>query len=409
MKKLSTQFHRPVIRTSFFLAVMGLATAFTSGQPTLEDGTYHVYPGQSIQKALDAAAKDPDHKSIVVHEGVYRPMKKAQALIWFNTNHDGITLEARGDVTLTAENPDIADSAAASYPAVVNHVVYFGDGITRKTFLRGFKITGGNNYVTDQGSLEVLEPHYQDLKRTEGFYRDLFFYSDGAGVKIFGRSYPTLENLLLHDNYASPCGGAISVEHRGYVDQAVLIENCVFRNNSCLVTGSAVDLLPGSNAAIVNCLFVGNVSNKGMKYEHVKGNIDWPIIGPLVKSAVGYQPNRGSGALTVFPGSRAAVHRCTFLDNFNGTDDKGLRSQYTDCIFWMNNKRGGKRSGGRYELDIQCRDCVKNCFINGDTNDVRDRIDPDRNTLNCPDPDFDNDYRPRNPVFSAVGYRPVSH
>src|SRR5580765_7966957 len=103
---------------------------------------YHVYPDNRIQDALETAAKDPVNKTVYVHAGTYRPPVRGQALIWFNARHDGITLEAVGDVTLTAANPAIADAQAPSYPAVVNHVVYFGDSVSRKTVLRGFKITG---------------------------------------------------------------------------------------------------------------------------------------------------------------------------------------------------------------------------------------------------------------------------
>ena len=86
----------------------------------------HVYPKDRIQDALEAAAADPVNKTVYVHAGTYRPAAKGQALIWFNAKHDGITLEAVGDVILTAANPEIADKGAPSYPAVVNHVVYFG-------------------------------------------------------------------------------------------------------------------------------------------------------------------------------------------------------------------------------------------------------------------------------------------
>ena len=50
-------------------------------------------------------------------------------MVWFNARHDGIILEAVGEVTLTAANPEIADKRSETHPAVVNHVVYFGDGI----------------------------------------------------------------------------------------------------------------------------------------------------------------------------------------------------------------------------------------------------------------------------------------
>src|SRR6516164_9774213 len=118
---------------------------------------YRVRPGGSIQAALEAAAKDPVDKIVYVHAGTYRPSAKGQALIWFNARHDGITLEAVGDVILTAANPEIADARGPGYPAVVNHVVYFGDGVSRKTILRGFKITGANNFTTGSGDKSPIE------------------------------------------------------------------------------------------------------------------------------------------------------------------------------------------------------------------------------------------------------------
>src|SRR4030095_17126773 len=63
---------------------------------------YHVYPKDQIQDALEAAARDPVKKTVYVHAGTYRPLAKGQALIWFNARHDGITLEAIGDVRLNA-------------------------------------------------------------------------------------------------------------------------------------------------------------------------------------------------------------------------------------------------------------------------------------------------------------------
>src|SRR5881275_2826483 len=97
---------------------------------------YRVHPGGSIQAALEAAAKDPTNKIVYVHAGTYRPATHGQALIWFNRRHDGITLQAVGEVVLTAANPEIADRKAPSFPAVVTHVVFFGDGISPKTVLR---------------------------------------------------------------------------------------------------------------------------------------------------------------------------------------------------------------------------------------------------------------------------------
>ena len=85
------------------------------------------------------------------------------------------------EVVLTAANPEIADPSQASYPAVVNHVVYFGDGISRRTVLRGFKITGANHFVTRDEQPGPIQP---DLGVAQ-LERTLFFYQDGGGIKIF--------------------------------------------------------------------------------------------------------------------------------------------------------------------------------------------------------------------------------
>lgn len=348
---------------------------------------YHVSPGGLIQDALEAAAHDPVNKRVYVHAGTYRPKARGQALIWFNARHDGITLEARGDVTLTAANPEAAAPNAPSFPAVVNHVVYFGDGVTRKTVLRGFRITGARNFTTGTGEKSPIES--DDIRKTT------FFYADGGGIKIYARSYPTIEHVVVHGNYASPCGGGVSVEHLDQVHDSVLFRHCVFRDNQTQITGAAIDLLHGSRATIENCLFVGNVANLGVD-----------IVGLL--GGAEYNAEHGSGALTVFERSRADVSRSTFTGNWNGVDDNGTGSTYVESIFWKNTLTGGISPGRRYEIDITDGAGVKGSFIHGDINDLRKRIDARANTFDPPDPRFDAQFSPRAPEYARVGYRPVA-
>lgn len=350
-------------------------------------GIYHVYPGENIQDTLEIAAKDPLNKTIKVHAGTYRPESHGEALIWFNQVHDGIVLVAVGEVTLTAANPQIANPNASSYPAVVNHVVYFGDRISRKTVFRGFKITGANNYT--------LGPHHFSRIEPNIFLRKgLFFNTDGGGIKIFGRSYPTIENVEVFNNYTGICGAGASVEHRGRSkDQSVLFKNCVFRNNRTGITGSAIDLLYGSSATIENCLFIGNVSNTGLDYNR------------SISENLKYNEKHGSGALTVFPRSRATVIRSTFTDNWAGVDDKGSGSTYVNNIFWNNNRLGGISPGDRYELDLSSGEGVKGNFIHGDVNDLRGIISPIENTFDPPNPQFDSSFIPHSEEYSGVGYR----
>jgi hypothetical protein len=348
-------------------------------------GSYHVQPNGSIQAALEAAAKDAAHKTVYVHPGTYRPAEKGQALIWFNARHDGITLEARGEVVLTAANPAVSDAEAPSHPAVVNHVVYFGDGISRNTVLRGFKVTGAKNFTTGSGEKSPIES--DDVRKTP------FFYADGGGIKIYARSYPTIEQVEIHGNYTSPCGGGVSVEHLGQVQESVLFRHCIFRNNRTQITGAALDLLHGSAATIENCLFAGNVANLGVDYVGMLGGAE-------------YHAEHGSGALTVFEGSRAAVSRSTFTGNWNGVDDNGTGSTYVDSIFWKNDIRGGISPGERYELDITDGSGVRGSFIHGGIEDLRGTIDRAANRFDPPDPRFDAQFVPRAPEYAAVGYRP---
>jgi hypothetical protein len=363
-----------------FAVQLGVAALDTGWQ---KDG-YHVFPGGSIQEALDATARNATNKVVKVHAGVYRPDAKRQALIWLNRAHEGILLEAVGDVTLTAANPELSDAKNPSYPAVVNHVVYFGDGISSRTILRGFKITGANHFVTREAP--EIEPN-QDLKRS------LFFYADGGAVKIFGHSYPTLQRLEIVDNYASPCAGGISVQHdasrAGSGTKTVRIENCIFRRNRSQITGAAVDLLPGSSAVISNCLFASNIANLGVNY--ISDNPAQPEF-------------TNSAPLTVFPTSRAVVLNCTFIGNRNGVEDLSGDGEYRDCIFWQNTLGGAFYGGQRYELCLTDGARVIGCAFGGPVLDVRGSVSHTENRFDSPDPKFDARFNPRLPACNGIGF-----
>lgn len=374
--------------TFLALLVMSQAVAAESVAPGVvfdeETNRYRVYPGGDIQAALEAAAENDRYKTVTVHEGTYRPDSVRQALIWFNRRHDGILLQADGEVVLIAANPDIANAADPGFPAVVNHVVYFGDGISRDTVFDGFRITGANGFLTYGGP---------NIESSRELRRSLFFYRDGGAIKIFGRSYPTIRNIEVYDNYANPCAGGISIEHGPHPlsGTPVLIENCIMRNNRAEITGAAIDVLPLGHAEIRNCLFVGNVANVGP---------DW------ISGAEPYNAKHGSGALTVFETARASVSNSTFTNNWAGVDDRAERSAYRDNIFWKNNLPGGIAKGARYEIDIVDSGGVEGNFVNGDLDDVQNSIDPERNTLDAPDPLFDRNFVPTAPEYAEVGYRP---
>ena len=363
----------------FGLSVLRVSAAIA----LLEDG-YHVYPGDSIQEALEKAAENKTSKAVKVHTGEYRPDSRRQALIWLNRKHDGIRVEAVGEVTLTAANPALAARSEASFPAVVNHVVYFGDGISSNTVLKGFRITGANSFMTKERTRE-MEPNVT-------IPRNWFFFADGGAIKIFGRSYPTIQNVEVVENFTSPCGAGISVQHQGYNQNAVLIENCVFLRNRTQVTGAAIDLLAGSAARIINCLFVGNVSNTGED---------------VVAKQSGERPFVNSGVVTIFQNSHAEVRNCTLAGNRNGVDDMGDQSRYVNCIFFDNNLEGGLRGSARYDLAVNggAKE-VTGCFFGGTVHDVGHVVSAEKNTLNAPPPGFNKSFVPEAPEYKSAGYRP---
>jgi hypothetical protein len=347
----------------------------------------HVHEGDDIQAALNRAAETGCRK-VVLHAGTYRPTEQRQALIYLNRRHDRIHIVGDGDVILRGDNETIADSSAPTFPAVVNHVVYFGDGITNSTILEGVRITGANAFQTEENT-DVIQPKIGLAQLS----RDQFFFSDGGGIKIFGRSYPTLIDLVVDHNFARPCGGGVSVEHRGFRNQMVVFQDCVFRNNSCQLTGAGVDVLPGSAASFQNCLFVGNMGNNGEDDVSPEGQ--------------DYNAKNGSGALTVFPESRVSLNRCTFTGNRNGVDDKGKGNTYKNCLFWQNTAAGGTPTGTRYEMDIIHAVNVNDCHLGGIEPDLRGSLDPEVNSLGILDPLFDSNYVPGRAGLDGIGYRPV--
>lgn len=372
-------------RINQLLLWMWVAAISSNAAISLAPDGYHVHPGDNIQDALQLAAANPTNKVIKVHAGEYRPTSKRQAMIWFNKKHDGIRLEAEGVVTLTAANPQLATPTDASFPAVVNHVVYFGDGVSSNTELRGFRITGANNFVTKEGTAQ-MEPSLSIAK-------NYFFFSDGGAIKVFGRSYPTLQNLEIFDNFTSPCGAGISVQHQGHTNSAVVIKNTVFRNNRAQGTGAAIDLLAGSAARILNCLFLENVSNTGQD--------------PVAKTS-GERPFVNNGVVTIFWNSYTEVRNCTFLGNRNGIDDMGGASTYADCIFSDNKVEAGLKGYERYDLAVNggARG-VTGCFFSGRIHDATRVVSGKVNVLKAPAPEFNDEFVPRAPDYINAGFRPV--
>ncbi|HVV72116.1 MAG TPA: right-handed parallel beta-helix repeat-containing protein, partial [Verrucomicrobiae bacterium] len=341
-------------RFSLLCLLLGLASGTRAWELTSE--AYRIGPADSIQEAVDAAATNATIKTVEFKEGIYLPQRPGPALVYLNRRHDGLHLKALGRVTLTAANSQLASPSNPASPAIVNHILYLGDGLSSNTIIEGFRLTGANHYVSPSFGAEV-EPDREIRKGR-------FYYCDGGAIKIYHRSSPTLLRLQIEDNYASPCAGGISIQQEGASEVPVLIQDCKFINNRAEVTGGALDLLWGSSAQVANCVFVSNVSNTG--------------------PGEGYNPFTNNGVVTVFPRSKAVFRHCTFTGNRNGVDDMGGASQYLDCLFYENRLEAGLPGQRRFELDLQRGGVVRQCVIKGPLLDPLGAVSATNNLINPP-------------------------
>ena len=359
-----------------------------SDQKLQLNGPFHVYPGDDIQQALDQAAIATDDRRVIIHEGTYGPRVRGFAFVSLTAPHEGIHVVADGDVTLTAR--PIQEGGVPGPSAIVNHVLYCGDGLSNKTRIEGLRLTGTDGFVCE----ERIQIEYYG-ERTPALKKGLFFFLDGGGLKLFGKSAPVFENVTFVDNLTSLCGAGANVDQQGFNDEAIRFQNCLFLGNDCPGTGAAIDILEGTSVVVDNCLFVSNISNFGMD------NL-------LAKFGLSYNFEHGSGAITVFANAKLQLSRSTFVDNWNGIDDRGLKNTIEKCIFWNNDKWDESRPKGPYELDISDASGVRDCFIHGKVNDLQGTIDRSKNQFDPPDPEFDDSFVPRYPAYKEVGYRPVS-
>jgi hypothetical protein len=381
-----------VFSVSLAMVVFAIAGCGSSaGQPESQAprpvrGPFHVYPGEDIQQAIDQAAAAIEDRRVIIHEGLYGPRVRGFSFISLTAPHEGIQVVADGNVTLTAR-PIIDGESGPS--AIVNHVLYCGDGLSNKTRIVGLRLTGTDGFVCEERI-----PQESFGERTPHLKKGLFFFLDGGGLKLFGKSAPVFENVTFFDNLTSLCGGGANVDQQGFNEEPIRFQNCLFLGNRCPGTGAAIDILEGTSVVVDNCLFVRNISNFGMD-------------DLLAKFGLSYNFEHGSGAITVFANAKLHLSRSTFVNNWNGLDDRGVHNVIEKCVFWNNDKWDMSRPKEPYELDISDASGVRDCFIYGLQNDLQGAIDGMKNRLNPPDPEFDEVFVPRCQDYAEVGFRPI--
>ena len=138
---------------------------------------------------------------------------RGQALIWFNARHDGITLEAVGRRHPHRRQPRDRRSPRAQLSRRSSTTSSISATASRgRPCCAASRSPAPNNFTTGSGEKSPIES--DDIRKTP------FFYTDGGGIKIYARSYPTIEYVEVYGNYTSPCGGGVSVEHLGQVQDS---------------------------------------------------------------------------------------------------------------------------------------------------------------------------------------------
>lgn len=305
-----------------------------------------------LQQEIDRIAEQFPRATIVLTAGTYRPQAEGQALLHLNSRHNGLKIrgEDRDRVILTAQASAVrygilkaegklsapAALAQSGSRAIVNHVVYFGDGVDSTTELSQLSITGARGYLTKTGEQQA-EPDLQHLRR-------FIFYADGGGIKIWGRSSPQLRDLRIEDNWALYCGGGISIEQFAQTDEPVRIQRVIFKDNRVPLTGAAIDLLPGSSAVVEDSAFEGNLANDSWievsrvneirrefmrRQARSKTKDELPADQAKGPSGTGLSQFAKSSAVTVFRGSSIELRRSQFSNNSGGVDFLNFVRWYT--------------------------------------------------------------------------------
>jgi len=196
--------------------------------------TFHVYPGESIQTAIDGASFTGDE--IIVHPGTYsEAIDFWGKAIWLHSSDgpevtiiDATGLAASVVVCASSEGPD--------------------------TVLAGFTITGGS--ATSGGGMYnyYASPTVTNCTfswNTAGL---------GAGAGMFNENgSPTVTNCTFSGNTASWDGGGMC----NYDNASPTVTNCTFSGNTAGLGAGGGMLNYYASPTVTNCTFSGNTADWG--------------------------------------------------------------------------------------------------------------------------------------------------
>lgn len=237
--------------TIFLLFILGVTTP--------------VYPGESIQDALDTSLQGD---TVLVMPGTH--YGSGEHLISINGNHNGIVLQ--GDNL----NPSsVILSGDSLYDSIIQIDCTTTGPIDSTMIISGFLFTDGNASADSFGGA-IHTIHASPLIQYSEFTQCT---ADNGGAIYSWKGAPLIRYCSFWDNDCSSAGGAVYL----YTSEAS-ISHCRFQDNVSWDDGGAVYCY-NCSPAVFNCLFTGN-------YAHDDG-----------------------GGIYCYAFSHPEISFCTFFDN----------------------------------------------------------------------------------------------
>ncbi len=256
-------------------------------------------------------------------------------------------------INVPADQPTIQagiDTSVNGDTVLVAAGTYTGDGNRNIKFNRKNIVlmsTNGPDFtiIDCQGHFENLQRGFifqneeTELAILDGFTIRNAYYNESGGAIDIGVAYtkPTIQNCIIEDCYAN-IGGGMFVHHGA----SVILENCIFRNNTSNGAGAIyMSNEMGMNAEINNCVIENNQANSS------GGAIGLYFSRPTISNStfIG-NTAEGSGGAIIGTVASASFYNCTFTQN-TAVESGGALSLFEShigidqCLFNSNSAAKG--------------------------------------------------------------------
>ena len=238
-----------------YLSLQDALAAATSGDDIwVAQGTY--YPDEGMgQTNGDRSATFALKSGVKVYGG-------------FSNTGEPIQLDRNPDLYPVVLSGDIDQNDGEGFQNNENnsfHVLTAAD-LDVAAVLDGFEIiagnAGGGSYPESVGG-GLFCPNSKDLSVTHCKFNGNFAAEDGGGIYLFGESI-LLTDCSFRRNSCLIGGGAILIEGSGSTisEDAIILTNCSFQGNSAQDGGAVLDD-SSRTTRFVNCSFQGNLGENG--------------------------------------------------------------------------------------------------------------------------------------------------